>query len=263
LVIDLYIYLSKILPLMVLPVGIVLELLVIALLLMWWGKRKLASASLLVALVVLWVSSTPIVAGNLLGKLEQQYPAIALQDIPSSGCIVLLGGSVQPVAPPRVDIDLSAAADRVYKAARLYREGKGNMIIAAGGKQPWSVFEQSEAEAMQILLLDFGVPQAAILLESTSRNTRENALNTKGLMEEIGCDKALLVTSASHMKRSVTTFERAGVEVYPVSTDVRVIHTPGFNLLDYLPDADALQMTTHAMREWIGQMVYQLRGWTG
>ena len=261
LVFILYIYLSKILPLMVLPVGIVLELSVIALLLLWRRKQKSASVFLLAAILVLWVSSMPIVAGSLLGKLEQQYPAMALEDIPASGCIVLLGGSVQPVAPPRVDVELSEAADRVYKAAMLYRAGRGNVVIAAGGRQPWSPFEQSEAEAMRVLLVDFGVPASAILLDETSRNTRENAINAKVLLEKSGCKKPLLVTSAAHMKRSVATFERAGVDVFPVSADIRVIHTKGLALFDFLPSAGALNTTTNATREWIGQKVYQMRGW--
>jgi uncharacterized SAM-binding protein YcdF (DUF218 family) len=170
----LYIYLSKILPLMLLPIGIIFELSLIALLLLWRGKRKSSAVFLVTAMLVLWLSSLPIVADNLLARLEQQYPAVELKDIPVSECIVVLGGAVSPVLPPRVDVELHEAADRVFKAVGLYHAGKGSMIIVAGGRHPWSPFEQSEAEAIQSLLVDWGVPVTAILLDKSSRNTLKN-----------------------------------------------------------------------------------------
>jgi len=71
----------------------------------------------------------------------------------------------------------------------------------------------------------------------------------------------LLVTSAAHMPRSVAAFEKAGVEVFPVSTDVRVIRASGLTVFDFLPHAGALSMTSDAMREWLGRKVYEFRGW--
>jgi uncharacterized SAM-binding protein YcdF (DUF218 family) len=257
----LYIYLSKILPLMMLPIGIVFELSLIALLLLWRQKRKSSAAFLVAAMLVLWVSSMPIVADSLLARLEQQYPAVALKDIPDSECIVVLGGAVQPALPPRVDVELSEAADRVFKAASLYHAAKGNRVIVTGGRQPWSPSEQSEAEAIQALLVDWGVPASAISLDETSRNTRENAVNSKALLEKAGCGRPLLVTSAAHMARSVAAFASAGVDVFPVSVDVRVVQVPEYTFMDFLPGAGALNRTTDAMREWMGQKVYKLRGW--
>ena len=63
------------------------------------------------------------------------------------------------------------------------------------------------------------------------------------------------------MKRSVAAFNRLGVEVFPVPVDVRVVEVPEYTFMDYIPGADALKMTTDAMREWMGQKVYQYRGW--
>jgi uncharacterized SAM-binding protein YcdF (DUF218 family) len=257
----LYIYLSKILPLMLLPIGVVFELSLIALLLLWRGKRKSSAAFLVTAMLVLWVSSMPIVADNLLARLERQHPPVELKDIPVSECIVVLGGAVSPVLPPRVDVDLHEAADRVFKAASLYHAGKGNRVIVAGGLHPWSPFEQSEAEAIQSLLVDWGVPVAAILLDKDSRNTRENAINSKVLLEQLDCGKPLLVTSAAHMKRSVAAFASLGVDVFPVSVDVRVVQVPEHTFMDYIPNAEALKNTNDAMHEWMGQKIYQWRGW--
>ncbi len=244
-----------------LPVGIVFELLFVALLLLWRKKRKSAAAFILLAMSVLWVSSMPVVASYLLGGLEQQYPGVPMSEVPVSECIVVLGGSLEPVLPPRVDVDLRDSADRILKAADLYKAGKAPLIIVAAGNQPWSAYGQTEAQATSELLVNWGVPATAIMSEGESRNTQENAANSKTLLDSAACQTPLLVTSAAHMARSVATFEKIGVNVFPVSADVRVGRTPYLTVFNFIPDADALETTSDAMREWMGQIVYQLRGW--
>ena len=256
-----YIYLSKILPLLILPVGMATWLCLLALVLLWAGKRKTSITFLFVAVLVLWGSSMQLVAQTLYGKLESVYPPVQVLDIPASKCIVLLGGAVEPVMSPRVDFDLHDSVDRVRKAANLHRAGKAELIIVAGGNQPWMDFSQTEAQATEVLLMEWGVPATAIKLEGGSRNTRENAVNSARLLQQHRCGIPLLVTSAAHMPRSVAAFSKVDVDVFPVSTDVRVINTPNLTVMDFLPDAGALKMTTDAMREWIGQWVYRFREW--
>lgn len=256
-----YIYLSKILPLLVLPVGIVFELLLIALLLLWRDKRKPAVFFIVTAMAFLWICSMPLVANGVLGKLEQQYAAVPLSAIPKSKCLVVLGGVLEPVRPPRVDINLLDSADRIIKTANLYRAGKAEVVIISGGNQPWSPQLKSEAADIRTLLVSWGVPVEAILVDETSRNTYENAFNSKIILREAGCKVPLLVTSAAHMPRSVASFSRLGVEVIPVSADVRAVKTLRLTVFDFIPDMRALDMTTTAAREWTGQKFYRVRGW--
>jgi len=257
----LYVYLSKLLPLLVLPVGIVFVLGLLSLVLLGLGRRKTSAAFLVVALAVLWIASMPVVANALYGRLEQAFPPVPVVDIPAGDCIVLLGGAVGPAISPRVDTELNEAIDRVYKAAQLYLARKGSVVIVAAGNQPWAEPGPPEAELIAELLVTSGVPRAAILSESESRNTRENALNSKRLIELLACETTLLVTSAAHMPRSVAAFARVGVDVFPVSVDVRVVNASGVTVFHFLPQAGALSMTTDAMREWLGRKVYEFRGW--
>ena len=148
---------------------------VVAFLLVVAGKKKSSASLLFLAMAVLYTTSMPYVADTLMGRLESDYPPVMITEIPRSKCAVLLGGSVEPVLPPRIDIDMLEGVDRVRKTAQLYREGLVELIIVTGGNQPWTPFEESESEAMQTLLLEWGVPAEVIHLESSSRNTRENA----------------------------------------------------------------------------------------
>jgi uncharacterized SAM-binding protein YcdF (DUF218 family) len=243
------------------PITGVLMLSVLALILLWKGKPRLARGFLALAILVLWFSSLPIVGDGLYRMVESKYPPVALEQIPESGCIVLLGGVVQSPAPPRIDVEFNDSVDRVHKAAELYQAGKAPYIIVTGGNQPWTISAKSEAELIRELLQKWGVPHDAIMLEGSSRNTRENALYTKNIVDSIHCEGALLVTSAAHMPRSMAAFQSVGIGVTPVSTDIRVASDASLMFMDFLPDAQALKMTSDAIREIVGQWVYRAAGW--
>ena len=256
-----YVYLSKILPIFVMPISLVTLLLLVALAFLRRDMRRTSTVLVVLALSVLWIASTPFVAQKFYRSLESHYPPIALEDVPVRGCMVVLGGALGGKVAPRVDIDMNEAVDRIYKAAALYRAGKAPAIIVTGGNQPWSKIYTAEADLSRDLWMEWGVPKDAIFLEGSSRNTRENALYSKNVIDAMTCTDALLVTSAAHMPRAVAAFNKAGVVVTPVSTDVRAVaqNLPG--PMDFVPSADALAMTSSAIREWIGQKVYSWNGW--
>ena len=256
-----YVYLSKILPLLVMPLSVTLFLLLVAFFLLRRKRRRWAGGVLVLAIIVLWVAATPFTARSLYRSLETRYPAVPVADLPQAGCVVVLGGVMSGAQPPRVDVELNDAIDRVFKALEVYRSGKARFIVVTGGNQPWSKEALSEAELIRDLLVGWDVPRKSIILEGSSRNTRENALYTRNAMASINCQEALLVTSAAHMPRAVAAFQAAGVSVTPVSTDVRIADTGRLGVLDFLPDVGALQMTSDGLREWVGQWVYRWQGW--
>jgi uncharacterized SAM-binding protein YcdF (DUF218 family) len=256
-----YVYLSKILPIFVMPLTIALALGLVALFLLRRKRRRWAGGLLALAIVLLWVASTPFAARVVYGSLEARYPAVPASELPQAGCVVVLGGVMSGALPPRVNVELHDSIDRVFKALEVYQAGKARFIVVTGGNQPWSKDTLSEAEMIRDLLEGWGVPRKSIILEGSSRNTRENALYTRNAMASINCQEALLVTSAAHMPRAMAAFQAAGVAVTPVSTDVRVADTGRLGVLDFLPDAGALQMTSDGLREWVGQWVYRWQGW--
>lgn len=223
-----------------------------------WGQSGMALV--VGGALVLWVFSTPIVSDWLRGELEEQHPPTRVDALPSAEAAVVLGGGVSPPRPPRIHPDLNDAADRVWHAARLYHAGKVPLVVASGGTQPWKRPDAREAPATSALLKDWGVPGDSILRESKSANTYENATRTAELMDRQGLHRVLLVTSALHMPRALAVFRSAGIEAVPAPTDVQVgdrRHT----VLDVLPDAEALAGSTAAIREYVGYLVYDWRGW--
>lgn len=256
-----YIYLSKILPLFVMPLSVVITLGLLALMLLRYNKHKTAAGFLALAMAVLAVSSMPFVAGMLYRSMESHYPPRSMADIPTGGCVIVLGGAIGAPIAPRVTHEFNESIDRVYLTAKLYRAGKAPNVIVTGGNQPWSESKTAEADLIRDVLMEWGVPKDAIFLEGSSRNTRENALYSKNILDAISCESPLLVTSAAHMPRAVAAFNSVGVSVTPVSSDVRVVEQSIPAIMDFVPNAAALAMTSEAIRELVGRKVYSWSGW--
>ncbi len=258
-----FLFLSKLLPLLFYPIGLsaLLSIGAIVILKKW---PQVARGLLIAAVLVLWLSSTELVSRSLVRFLEAQNMP---REIPQAAAIVVLGGGTQPPVPPRLWPEVSEAGDRVLYGARLYRDGKAPKIIFSGGRVNWRGQEPPEAEDMATMSELMGVPRSAMILEPTSLNTRENAVNVKKILQQQGIEEFLLVTSAIHMPRSLMIFRHLGMKPIPAPTDFLVttqslkMPTPEAKLLSLLPDALELKNTTSALKEYVGILVYKLKGW--
>lgn len=272
------IFLSKLLPIFLYPLGLSTLLITIALLsLLWTSKRsrnvsntnKLKSKRfpivlLSLAIAILWLSSNSIFSNWLLRSLEWQY--LPTGELPNAEVIVVLGGGTKPRIAPRPWYEVSEAGDRILYGSWLYKQGKSPLLLVSGGRADWyGEGGNPESEDMAAIAEAMGVPRAAILQEPDSLNTRENAVNTKQILSQKGINKILLVTSALHMPRSMAIFRKLGFEVIAAPTDFLAVqneNSKGWGiLLDLLPNAEALKNTTNAIKEYIGLLVYQMSGW--
>ncbi len=254
-------FLSKLAQALLSPLSSSLLLILIGGILFTLKKARIATLSTVTGITLLWISATPTVADRLSASLENNYPPVPLEDTPEADAIIVLGGGVGTADPPRLDIDLDSSSDRVLHAARLYRAGKAPLVIASAGAIPWLGSATPESEAISGLLQEWGVPESAVIMETRSRNTYENAVETKKIVEKLQLDSVLLVTSAFHMRRALATFQTNDVNAIPAPTDFKTSDRQERTILDWLPNAGALQKTTRVLKEYLGFIVYRLRGW--
>ena len=256
-----FILFGKIVTPLITPLGFAFAFWVAALLCSWRKARRTARMLTLAGIVVILVFANSLVGDRLLGGLEDDFEVRKVEDYPEVDAVVVLGGVPLPSIPPRLEVNVGPGFDRMRHGMRLLRAGKGRFLILSGGTIPALVgSEVAEADQLQSLALEYGIPGEGILLEGRSRNTYENAIFTRELLEEHGLGKVLLVTSASHMRRSVAVFRTQGVEVIPAPTDVRVVDLPP-NLGKLVPTLGGLEFSTIAIKEHVGLWVYRLRGW--
>jgi len=275
-------FLSKLLPLFFYPLGLSILLVAISLGILLWKSRptrntstvnkaaslfqrsRIASILLGVALVVLLCSSNEIISKLIVRSLEWQY--LPNGELPQSEAIIVLGGGTRPRIPPRPWYEVNEAGDRILYGSWLYKQGKAPLLVVTGGRADWyGEGGNPESEDMAAIAEAMGVPASAIIQESQSFNTRDNAVNTKHILDQRGINKVLLVTSALHMPRSMEIFRKVGLEVIPAPTDFLSVNNENIKglaiVLDLLPSAEALKNTTNALKEYIGLFIYQLAGW--
>jgi len=261
-----FLYLSKLLPLFFYPLGLISICLIVALVTL--RKRpRMATIAISLSLAVLLLSSNAWVSKYMIRSLEWQN--IPRTQIPNAEAIVVLGGATKSATWPRPTVDLSEAGDRVIYAAQLYFQKKAPIIILSGGRIDWRGSGSPESADMATILTSIGVPAAAIIQESDSLNTYQNAVNVRKILEARRIKKVLLITSAMHTPRSLKIFKRQGIDVIPTPTDFLVsqgeleelTNTPKAAILNLLPDTNNLNQFTSALKEYIGIFIYSLRGW--
>jgi uncharacterized SAM-binding protein YcdF (DUF218 family) len=252
-------FLSAVLTLLISPLGTAVATGLAGLLLALVGQRRLAFSAGVFAIGWIGCWSLPPVADWITGVASGPYRAAAaqgldaLRQLPRAEAIVVLGGGIAPANAARALPDLNEASDRIWQAARLFHAGRAPLILASGGHD-LQASRYSEAQAMRRLLLDLAVPAEAILLEESSRNTRQNAIESAALLKARGIRRILLVTSATHMDRALGHFRETGLEVNPAPADFQ-----NMGIVDarrWLPNADALAQSARSLKEWVGQRVW-------
>ena len=189
-------------------------------------------------------------------------PSVSSGWPPATGAdsIVVLGGAVAPAPVEGGHPELTDGSDRVLHAARAYRASRAPLVVATGGGTEGSG-DRAEADDIADLLVEWGVPRGAILLDREARTTRENATGVRAALAGRPVRRILLVTSALHMPRAVGCFEAEGFEVLAAPTDYLAPTLVRPRWTDWLPDASALEATSAAVHEVVGRWWYRLRGW--
>lgn len=153
-------------------------------------------------------------------------------------------------------------ADRIMQAIRLYKQSKIKKIMISGGSGSIIFPDMKEALLIKKYLLQTGIPEKDIIIESFSRNTYENALYSKKVLDSLNFKgQILLISSAYHLRRAEKVFKKVGLKVdtYPS----HFISGKGRLSPDYwlIPDSEALFMWDALIHEWVGYIVYMFKGY--
>ena len=250
---------SSFLTNLVIPLNLGVTLLVLGVLFFILRRRRIAA--LLAACGIAWVLFWSLPASTLWagGHLEQRYPYRPPDALPSAQAIVVLGGSTANNRPNWFEpYDKRSTIARVDTAADLYHAGRAPLIIVSGAALDGTV---SEAQIMANNLRQQGVPEEAIIQESESLTTYENALYTARLLKERGLNRVLVVTSALLMPRAMGVFQKQQIDAVAGSSPPQIIVPEDTTFSFWQPNAHVLSASRSVVKEYVGMLVYWLRGW--
>lgn len=262
------------------PLGLTILLLLVAL---RNGTGKPVGNIVLAALLVLLISSTPIVAYWLTSQTEQTV----LETIQAQGdrsadparirAIVVLNDTVDPTYSTRTQVNSAQAGfgttltSRLLYATQLYREqsdqGNTPFVVVSTGP-PQDEINVTQNQAITNFLTSRGVAGDRVLFAANGVTVRSSAVEVEQLLRDRGFaqgDSVILVTSAINIRRAASTFAQVGLDPISRPTDLLGFQLPNAQrflvLEDLVPSVEALNLTTRVTEEYLASVYYFLRGW--
>ncbi len=218
-------------------------------------RRKSRAAWILVVVALLF-SNTAIINAI---AYKWQYPLVwpVLQQPAEAG--VLLTGMT--FTDQKKQSFFGGTADRFIQAAKLYHQGKIKRIIISGGNASLTKERPSEAAFLQRELQYLQIPAAHIIIETNSRNTYENAINTRKLLDSLNIQQpVLLITSAMHLRRAMACYQKQNIAVKAWPANIAIAsHTVSWKDI-LIPNLETLLQWPALLHEIIGYYSYRLTG---
>ncbi len=199
------------------------------------------------------------IADSAMGKLELPFSS---SNFEKKYDIAIVLGGLSSYNFETKHIEWREASDRLLFPLEMYRQGRVGKFLISGGSGSFAHPENREAVYLRQFLLNLGIPKSDILMEKKSRNTHENAVFSKELLDSLSLasKSLLLVTSASHMRRARACFRKVGLnfDVLPVD----FVSEPSIYYFDqyFVPDAEAFEIWRMLLKEMIGCAVYRIKG---
>lgn len=244
--------LSKLVWLVLQPSNLLLLVLVF-LALVGWRRLLLATLGLTLLAVALPIGAW------LTQPLEERFARPATPPRTVDG-IIVLGGAQQPAITVRRGVlATNHAAERLLEAYGLARRHPEARVLLSGGSGRILAADILERKVDELFIDLVGLDPARVVFEDDSRNSWENALYSRALVEPAPDETWLLVTSAAHMPRSVGIFRQLDWPVVPWPVDYR---TSGADFALQIGVGERLDEIDYAMREWVGLAAYRLMGRT-
>ena len=224
----------------------------------WFSKNHITKKRLLIlSILILVVFTNPYIYKRL--NLAWQPKPLTISKDNKYEAGILLGGMAGYDKNNRGYFGDNA--DRFIQTANLYHQGIIKKIIVSGGTGDLNQIGPAVAAFLRNQFIANGVNDSDILVESRSRNTYENAIYSKRIIDSLKIKPPfILITSAIHMKRSENVFKKANIECITFPCDYKVNEEVFSVDDDLLPNISLLNKWAYFIKEVVGLYVYKLTG---
>lgn len=239
------------------PLSLCLEVLLVGIFLLWFTRRQKAGKIIVsIGVVFLIALSYGAASEMLLRPLENKYaPLTDVSAISDIKWVVVLSGGHSPDPNRPITGQLSdASLVRLAEGIRIHRELPQSKLILSGG----AVFSTiTEAKVMADVAIALGVDAKNLILESESKDTKDQA---RLIQKIVGDNRFILVTSASHMPRSMALFQKKGMRPIPAPIGHQIKEKQKLTPAMFFPNAGRIEKMERAFYEYLGLAWARLRG---
>lgn len=222
--------------------GLLFILLALCIAALWLRRASRVALTALTAVTAVYCAlSMPIAGGYANGADPSSFHG-------AQAIVVLDGGTSRTSAG---DIELVAAsapsATRAIEAIEVFRilDRKPLILISGGADAPRG--PSPEGSGIRKALIESGVDSTRILLDTTSRNTREHGVNVPRILKSLSVTRFILVTSALHMRRAMRDFAANGSKPIPAPAAL-----PPVMSASWWPSTGGLDQTVDVFHELAG-----------
>jgi uncharacterized SAM-binding protein YcdF (DUF218 family) len=215
----------------------------------------------LILTISLYVISNSFLMDEIISKWEYCDDNIYLKNTKYDLAIVL--GGMGRIDERQNRFDFNQSGDRLFQTLALYHKHRVNKLMITGGSGSVSKPHHREAEYIKSYLRSISIPDSNIIIENSSKNTYENAIFSKHILDSLKFNGSiLLVTSSFHMKRSLAIFEKAGYKnITPfVTNKITGIRKFEFDHC-FIPNIEAVWSLNLILHEMVGYAIYYVKGY--
>lgn len=254
---NLFFWVSKLTWFLVAPGNLLVLFLLIGSTLLWKQRIKTAKRFFsFLSLLVLVVGLFP-VGEWLLYPLESKYKANP--ELEQVDGIIVLGGAVDASRSAMwQQTVVNDSAERVLASLVLMKKFPNAKLVYTGGSGRLANSQYKSADAALQFYKEHDLDIAKIIFERESRNTSENVIFAKKLVNPVKDEKWLLITTAWHMPRSVAIFCKSEWSVIPYLVDFRTKPKELFRI-DW-SFGGHLRNLSIGIKEWLGRIAYFVMG---
>ena len=245
--------LKKIIAAFCMPLPILVLMTTLAGICFWRRKLALAKCLSFLSVIFFYLISIQVTSTYLSASLETQYPSYQKNDNENLDYVLVLGSShISDETQPISSLLSSAGLMRLTEGIRVYRLNPGSKLLLSG----YSFGDEiSHAEALKRVASHFGVPERDMILQGQVKDTQEEATYWTRLAKG---KKMALVTSASHMPRSMYLFNNimmnnnAVLKIIPAPTDYMSHQGGQLMWKDWFPSGRNIYNVERAWHEYLG-----------
>ena len=250
--------LSKTLNSLAMPIVIISVLLLIS---AFTKRAKWKKVTFSMGLFLLLLGTNDFITNEIIGWWE--IPVTRIASIPRKYKLgVVLTGVTRYNAGPEDRVYFGRGADRVVHTLQLYKSGIISKILISGGSGRLIGNKIKEADELAQVFHMMGVPLEDMLIENTSRNTYESAVEVEKMIHgQYASSDCLLISSAFHLRRARACFEKAGIPMNTFSVDFLSHIRKFYPDILLVPKADCLLIWQTLTKEWVGMMAYKIAGY--